>query len=220
MKILVKIYLASCLIFLAFLSFFVVPVDTLGAAPSATAIVTGGIILAILALYIGLVHRREGIEFGWFLANRGGFWVICLAAFALLLFISGLLARIAPDAVVPAFERGAMPVAAVLVVVFWLALIYMFVFLAVPMFGDVATKMRAGMIKKALGSLGLGAICLGLAAVFFSLFTEVINDVFVRLSETARSSALWIFTFIVVAAGTIDGLFNAKRYMENGDEGD
>lgn len=214
MKLLIKIYLASCLIFAAFLTFFVVPVDTLGADPSATAIVIGSIILAMIALYIWRIHRREGIEFGWFLANRGGFWVICLAAFGLLLFVSGLLARIAPDAVVPAFERGAMPVAAVLVVVFWLALIYMFTFLAVPMFGDMAAKIRAGMIKKALGSLALGAICLGLAAVFFSLFAEVINDVFYRLSESARSTAVWAFVFVAAAAGVFDGLRNGKRYLE------
>lgn len=214
MKILIKIYLASCLIFLAFLSFFAIPVDSLGASPSATAIVIGSIIITILGLYVWQILRFEGFEFGWFLANRGGFWVICLAAFGLLLIISGLLARIVPDAVVPAFERGAMPVAAVLVVVFWLALIYIFVFLAVPMFGDMAAKIRAGMFKRALGSLGLGAICLSLAAVFFSLFSEVINDVFVRLSETARSTALWVFVLAAAAAGVIDGLRNGRRYLE------
>lgn len=214
MKILIKIYMASCLIFLAFVSFFAIPLDSFGVSPSAMAIALGSALIVILGLYVWRIHQREGIEFGWFLANRGGFWVICIAAFGLLLLVGGSLARIVPDAVVPAFERGAMPVSAVLVVVFWLAMIYMFAFLAVPMFGDMAAKMRAGMIKKGLTSMLIAAICLGLAAVFFSLFTEVINDVFVRLSETARSTALWAFVVVAAAGGVFDGLRNGKRYME------
>lgn len=220
MKILIKIYMASCLIFLAFVSFFAIPIESMGLSPSALAIAVGGVVLAILGLYVWRLHRREGFEFGWFLANRGGFWIICAAAFGLLLFVSGSLARIAPDAVVPAFERGAMPVAAVLVVIFWLALIYMFTFLSVPMFGDMAAKLKSGMIAKGIGSVLLAAVCLGLAAVFFSLFAEVINDVFVRLSENTRSTALWAFAIVVAAAGVIDGLINDERYLENKDEAD
>src|SRR5687768_18464346 len=133
MKVLLKIYSASCLIFAAFVLFFTIPLDSLGLSPSVMAMLFGGVILALLGLYVWSIHRREGFEFGWFLANRGGFWVICIGGFALSLFVSGLLARLAPEAVVPAFARGAMPIAAFLAVPFRLATIHMFAFLTFSM---------------------------------------------------------------------------------------
>jgi hypothetical protein len=214
MKVLLKIYSASCLIFAAFVLFFTIPLDSLGLLPSVMAMLFGGAILALLGLYVWSIHRREGLEFDWFLANRGGFWVICIGGFALSLFIAGILARIVPEAVVPAFERGAMPIAALFVVLFWLAIIYMFAFLTISMFGHSTANARKGLIKSSLGSLAIAAVCMGLAVLFFSLFTDVINDEFIRLTEATQRIAFWVFAAFLVGVGIIDGALNGHRYDE------
>lgn len=220
MQVLLKIYSASCLIFTAFVLFFAIPLDSLGLSASVIAMLFGGVILAALSLYVWGVHRREGFEFGWFLANRGGFRVICIGGFALGLFVCGMLARVVPNAVVPAFERGAMPIASVFVVLFWLAINYMFGYLAITMFGSLAANARKGLIKNTLHSAALALVCLGLAVLFFSLFTDVINDEFIRLTDSARRIAFWIFTAFLVFIGVVDGALNGHRYEDEmeGDE--
>jgi hypothetical protein len=215
MKVLLKIYAASCLIFTAFILFFALPLDSLGLSPSVMAMLFGGAILALLGIYVWSVHRREGFEFGWFLANRGGFWVVSIGGFALLLFVCGMLARVVPNAVGPAFDRGAMPIASVFVILFWLAINYMFGYLAIAMFGASAANARRGLIKNTLHSAALALVCLGLAVLFFSLFTDVINDEFMRLTDSAQRIAFWIFTAFLVFIGVVDGAVNGHRYLES-----
>lgn len=43
---------------------------------------------------------------------------------------------------------------------------------------------------------------------------NVINDEFIRLNEGTRNIAIWVFTFFLVAAGVIDGLWNGMRYLD------
>lgn len=212
---LLKIYSASCVILAAFLLFFAIPLDSLGLSPSAMALIFGGAVLVIFGLYVWSIHRGEGFEFGWFLANRGGFWVICISGLALSLFVSGVLARVAPNVFVPVFERGAMPIASVFVVLFWLAIIYLFGYLAISMFGTSAAIARKRPIKNTLHSIALALVCLGLAVLFFSLFTDVINEEFMRLSETIQRIAFWIFAAFLVIVGVIDGALNGHRYLDD-----
>lgn len=218
MKALLKIYSVSCFILVGFVLFFSIPFESLPLSGTTTAMLTGGTILAIVAAYIIRLHSREGIEFGWFLANKGGFWFITAASFGLFLFLSGLMIRIAPQAVEPAFERGAWPVAGVLVVLFWLALNFMFGFLSFSLAGRTTGLARTGRIKSMFGTLAIGAVCLAMAGVFFSLFLEVINDNFFRISARSQSTAIWVFLVALVVVGVVHGsIVSASYWLDDED---
>jgi len=206
MKTLLKIYSACCLIFIGFLLFFLIPLGALPFADSVTIMILGGMILAAVGFYIYNTHSREGFELGWFLANRGGFWFIVAGCFGLLLFLSGVLLYIAPEAVQPAFERGAMPFGAVFVVLFWFSLIYMFAFLTFSGMARATAFMRIGRFERMLGSLALTVICLLMAVLFFSLFVEVVNDIFARLTPQTQRIAVWVFAVVLPVVGIVDGL--------------
>ncbi|MGQ0541629.1 MAG: hypothetical protein ACT4O9_07255 [Blastocatellia bacterium] len=218
MKTLLKIYSASCLIFVGFVLFFSIPFESLPLSGTSTAMLTGGAFAAVVVAYIFRLHRREGFEFGWFLANKGGFWFVTAACFGLFLFLSGLLIRIAPQAVEPAFERGAWPVAGGLVVLFWLAIIYMFGFLSFGLVGRATAFARIAQVKKALSTLALTALCLLLASLFFSLFLEVINDIFFRVSVDAQWIAIWIFAGALVAGGIFHAFWKDESYYLEADD--
>jgi len=215
MKTLLKIYSASCFIFVGFLLFFAIPFESSPLSGAWTAMVSGALILMIVATYVVRLHRREGIEFGWFLANKGGLWFITAACFGFVLVLSGLMIHIAPLAVEPAFERGSWPVAGGLIVLFWLALIYMFAFLSFGMVARVTALFRIVQIKKALSSMLLAALCLVIAGVFFSLFLEVINDNFFRISATAQWWAIWVFVGFLTVGGIVHAMWeNVSYYLE------
>lgn len=218
MRTLLKIYSASCFILIGFVLFFMIPFEALPFSSAVTGMLFGGIILAIIAAYVFWIHKNEGFEFGWFLAIRGGFWIITLAFFALLVFLGGLMLFIVPQAVEPAFESGAMPAASMLVVLFWLALIFMFGFLSFVMIARTTALVRMIQIKKFFGSLAVAAICLVMAAVFFSLFVEVINDIFIHISVSAQWTAIWIFVGALVVAGIFHGSRKeVSHYLEDGE---
>lgn len=197
------------MILVGFLLFFMIPFEALPFSGAVTAMLLGGLVLAIMAAYTLRLRSKETFDFGHFLVARGGFWMITVTCFALLVFLSGLLICIAPQSVEPAFERGAMPVAAALAVLFWLALIFMFSFLTFQSAAHATALVKIGKIKKALGSAAITAVCLALAALFFSLFVEMINDTFVRLSARFQSFSLIIFSALVVVAGIVDGIARA-----------
>jgi len=219
MKTLFKIYSASCLVFVGFLLFFSIPFDALPFPGSITAMVCGGVILAAAIAYILIVRSKDAFEFGWFLANKGGFWVITVACLGLVLLLSGLLILVAPNAVEPAFERGAWPVAGGLVILFWFALIFMFAFLTFVEIANAAAFLRVRKLKKSIGNLAVGIVCLAMATLFFSLFLEVINEVFFRISIPTQWIAIWVFVAALIAAGAVHGgLLNASEYLETEDE--
>ncbi|MGH9945724.1 MAG: hypothetical protein ACRD6X_00820 [Pyrinomonadaceae bacterium] len=206
MKTLLKIYSASCFVVVAFILFFAwVPFDPLPFSPAVISMTFGGGALAATSAYYFSVRRREGFEFGWFLANKGGFWVVAIACFAALVFLSGLLLYIAPETFEPAFERGSWPVAGMLVILFWFSLIFMFGFLSFMQIGQATGFVRLRYIKRALGAFALAAICLLMTALFFSLFLEVINDVFFRISVPTQWKAIWIFTGLLLISGIVRG---------------
>ncbi len=198
--------------------FFMIPFEALPFSSAVTAMLFGGTILAIIAAYVFWIHKSEGFEFGWFLANRGGFWKITLAFFGLLVFLGGLMLFLVPQTVEPAFESGAMPVASVLVVLFWLALIFMFGFLSFAMIARATALVRTIQIKKFLGSFVVAAICLVMAAVFFSLFVEVINDIFIPISVSAQWTAIWVFVGALVVTGIAHGSWEEVSYYLEDDE--
>lgn len=211
MKTLLKIYAASCVVVFAFFLFFSLPLGLLPFSDSVNLIVAGVIVLAIPSIVVGYTVHREGFDFGWLLSNRGGFWAILVGAFGIAAIACGSLLYFWPETFVPAFEQGAPPFGILLVSLFWLALIYMFAFLT---FGTVSRStllLREFRFYDSLIYIILTLICLGMAAVFFSLFLDVLNDIAVKISEASRWNAIWLFVAVVVIAGVVRGLFDKSE---------
>lgn len=205
MKTLLKIYSASCLIVLGFFTFFSLPWGLLPFSDAANVITVGVIMVVLSAYYIGYFYRREGLELGWFLANRGGFWAITVAGLGLVAIFSGTLLYFWPELYVPAFEHGALPFGIAIVSLFWLALIFMFGYLTVGMIARVTVYLRKLEFADAIVNLLVALVCLGLAAIFFSLFVEVINDIAIRISQPTQWKAIWIFAGSLIVAGVLYG---------------
>jgi hypothetical protein len=197
MKVLLRLYSASCLAITGFFCFFLIPVESLLFAPSVTAILVGGLLMALTGGYFARMFFSNTFEFGWFLANKHGFWVIIGICLGFMIFLSGLLMYIAPDAVEPAFERGAWPVAGMLVILFWFSLIFMFGFLSFSVVGQCVAFARIRRIKSAFGTLALAVVCLAMTTLFVSLFLEVVNDVFIRVSDSTQWAIIWLFAALV-----------------------
>ncbi len=218
MKTLLKIYSASCVIVLAFFAFFSLPWYVLPFSDAVNLIVFGGVIVALAGFYTLYVHRYEGLELGWFLANRGGFWVITVGILGLVLLFCGALLFALPEYFVPALERGALPFGVALVSLFWLALIFMFAHLTFGMTAKATACVRAFRFKESLVDALIGLVCLGLAALFFSLFLEVINDIAIRISVENQWRAIWIFVGLLVATGVVYGFWKEPSHFLDEDK--
>ncbi|MEP6903752.1 MAG: hypothetical protein ABJA66_18660, partial [Actinomycetota bacterium] len=67
--------------------------------PKSLAIVSitlGLIISALVGFNIYRIYRQEGLDFGWFLVVRKGFWRVLLGLTGLSLFATGLFAAVFP----------------------------------------------------------------------------------------------------------------------------
>ncbi len=213
MKTLLKIYSASCVIVFAFFAFFLVPWGLLPFSDAVNVLVVGGTLVGLSAFYILYFYRREGIEFGWFLANKGGFWAITVGGIGLVLLLCGTLLFASPELFVPAFEHGALPFGLAIVSLFWLALIFMFAYLSFGMIARVTANVRIyRFIEAGINSL-IALVCIGLAGVFFSLFLEVINDIAIRISVENQWRAIWVFIGLLVASGVVYGFWKEPSYF-------
>jgi hypothetical protein len=207
MKTLLKIYSGSCLIVAAFFIFFQIPWGILPFSDAVNVMLVGGVMAACAGFYVLYIHKREGFEFGWFLANRGGFWIIAAVTLGLVILACGILLFVSPEMFVPAFEQGALPFGIVLVSMFWLALIFMFAFLAFGMIGRATAYARLLRFSDVLVQALIASFCLALAGVFFSLFLEVLTDILIRISVNTQWRAIWVFVSVLTAAGIIQGLW-------------
>jgi hypothetical protein len=218
MKTLVKIYTASCLVVLGFFVVLHLPWGLLPFSDGLNITLVGAAFVVFVAFYIYYFYRREGFEFRWFLANRGGFWMVGLGIIGLVLICLGFVVIVAPQYFVPALEQGALPFGIVIVSMFWLALIYMFGYLTVGMTARVVASLRVLSLGDAAVNLLIGLVCLGLSALFFSLFLEVLNDIFIRIGIDHQWTAIWIFVGAIVAAGVVYGVWKEPSYHLNDEE--
>ena len=217
MKTLLKIYSASCLIVLGFFTFFLIPWGLLPFSDAANIMTVGAILVGLSSFYIVYFYKREGLEFGWFLANRGGFWATSIGILGLIALFCGTLLFFWPELYVPAFEQGALPFGIAIVSLFWLALIFMFGYLSVGMIARVTANVRLFRIADVFINALIALVCLGLAGLFFSLFLEVINDIAIRISISIQWNAIWIFVGALIVTGMVFGIWNQPSYFENED---
>lgn len=218
MRTLVKIYSASCLIVLGFFVVLQLPWGLLPFSDGVNIALVGTILVGFAVYYIFYFYRREGFELGWFLANRGGFWILTIGIFGLVMLTFGAVIYAAPLYFVPAFEQGALPFGIALVSLFWMALIYMFGYLAVGMVARVVANLRLLKFIEAIINGLIALVCLGLAGIFFSLFLEVLNDILVRIGIANQWIAIWIFVGAVIIAGFVYGVAKEPSYHLDNDE--
>jgi hypothetical protein len=212
MRTLVKIYSASCLVVLGFFVVLQLPWELLPFSDGVNIALVGALLASFAAYYIFYFYRREGFELGWFLANRGGFWILAIAILGLVMTVCGGVVYVAPEYFVPAFAQGALPFGIAIVSLFWMALIYMFAYLSIGMVARVIANLRLFKFIEA-GIYGLiTLVCLGLAGLFFSLFLEVLNDILMRIAIANQWTAIWIFIAGVVLAGAVYGVWKEPSY--------
>jgi len=212
MRTLVKIYSASCLIVLGFFFVLHLPWGLLPFSDGVDIALVGSALVAFAAYYTFYFYRREGFEFGWFLANRGGFWIVAIAILGLVMIVLGVAVYAAPEFYIPAFEQGALPFGIALVSLFWLALIYLFGYLTVGMIGRVVANLRILRLVDAAVNALISLVCLGLTTLFFSLFLEVLNDILIRIRVGSQWTAIWIFVGVVTLAGVGFGVWKEPSY--------
>jgi hypothetical protein len=212
MRTLVKVYSASCLIVLGFFVVLQLPWELLPFSDGVNIALVGAFLVVFAAYYIFYFYRREGFELGWFLANRGGFWILTIAILGLVMITCGLVIYAAPQYFVPAFEQGALPFGIALVSLFWLALIYMFGYLTIGMVARVVANLRLLKFVEAVINALIALVCLGPAGVFFSLFLEVLNDILMRIAIPSQWTAIWIFAGAVVVTGVVYGVLKEPSY--------
>lgn len=218
MKVLFKIYSICCFIFIAFLILFSIPFELIPFGGAVSSLLLGSGMAAIAGSYIYRLNKREGVEFGWFLAEKNGFWLVSAVAVGLALFLLGIVWFFAPYAVEPALESGSMPVAAALVILFWTALIFMFLYLTVFSYAQSVGYMRIKELKSFVWGFAVATFCLALATLFCSLFLQVINDIFTTLLGRTQNIILLVFALSAFLAGIVLGsLRNLKDLLPDED---
>lgn len=210
MKVLLKLYSISCIVVVAFFAFFMVPWGIMPFSDGVNLIIIGVLLVGATAFYTQYFYRREGLELGWFLLFRGGFWVITVACIGVAALVCGTLLLVWPDLFANVLEQGALPFGILLVSFFWLALIFL---LAYPAFGMTARSAAHARELKFTQTVIHGLIalvCTSLAAVFFSLFVEVLNDILARISIPTQWKAIWIFVGLLTGPAIIYGLWRGR----------
>ena len=215
---LARIYVASCLVVLGFFVVLHLPWGLLPFPDGINITLVGGALLAFVLCYGLYFYRHERFEFGWFLVQHGGFWILIVGLVGSVMIVIGIATYLAPQYLIPAFEQGSLPFGIALVSLFWLSLIYLFGYLTIGVVARVVASFRLRRISDALVNAVISLVCLALATLFFSLFLEVLNDVLVRIGIASQWTAIWIFIAVVVIIGVVFGIAKPPSYHFKSDE--
>ena len=218
MKTLLKLYSAACIVVISFFVFFTLPLGFLPFSDAVDLIIVGTIFAGLSGLYSLYFYRREGLELGWFMLFRGGFWVITAACLGLVMMTCGSLLFLWPEMFTTAIERGALPFGIVLVSLFWLALIFLLAYPAFGMAAKATAYASALRFGESITHALIAIVCSALATVFFSLFLEVLNDILIRISVPAQWKAIWVFSGLLVSTGIVYGLWKRPEFCREVDE--
>lgn len=162
-------------------------------------------ILAILAYHLRQIHLSEGFDLGWFLTVKKGYWRLLVGLFGLILFAAGMFGLIFPNLADELGEKHWLKFASVLVVLFWIALTSTFLSWSLVCFSQSVGSWRLG--RPGFGSFGLGFLWLLFAVLFLSLFLDVIDENFFRLSAVVQNWILGVFAVLSIIAGLVAGKF-------------
>lgn len=205
-RIILKASLMCWVIVLSFGVFFALVPDSADRFTGPVVALVMGVGFAVYAAEKFYQVRREGFDIGWFFAEQSGLWVIFTAAAAVILLFLGVVWLAAPQRFELLLDKHAMPAAAGLVVLFWLSLISIFLSWALVCLSQTIGYARLRDLRWMAGSFLIGVMWIGFSAVFCSLFLDVINDVFVRMSLQTRRYILAGFALVATAAGLASGM--------------
>lgn len=215
MKFLLRLFWVSLIIVIGFCFILQLPWALLPFPDAVNVVLVGSVLLAFVGYYTIYHYRREGWDLGWFLTRRAGLWVIGITVIGLVMVVCGLVLQIAPDIFLPAFEQGALPFGIALVSSFWLSLIFIFAFLSVKMVMQVVALLRIRNFAEAVINLLILIVCLALAALFVSLFLEVLSDIAMRIGEVNRSRVTWISISLILIVGFFAGsIADPKKLLD------
>lgn len=206
MKILLRLFWVSLIIVFSFFFVLQLPWGLLPFSDAVNVILVGSILLGFAAFYAFYHYRSEGWDFGWFLAQRAGLWFIAVALIGFVMVGCGTVLYVAPETFLPAFEQGALPFGIALVSSFWLSLIFVFGFISVNMLIHTVALIRDRRISEAGVNSLIFLVCAALTALFVSLFTEVLNDIAIRIGEANQWRAIWVALGLITVSGIIGGL--------------
>lgn len=217
-----RILLKVCLIcwgisgaLILFLTF--VPTTTSPTTAAVLSILIGSGFLAWFAFRLRRI-RKEGFESGFFLARQHGIRLSVLGFVGLVLFLIGALWLVAPQQTDQLFEQSAMPIAKCLVGLFWFSVIFAVLGFALACFAESVGYWRLRNFKWAAGSFALATFWLAPATLFCSLFLNVVNDVFFRLSATTQNYILALFALAAVVIGLWAGRYQDLKALSSDDE--
>ncbi|MEQ1604486.1 MAG: hypothetical protein ABL999_06420 [Pyrinomonadaceae bacterium] len=220
MKVLLKLYSISCIVVVAFFAFFMVPWGIMPFSDAVNLMIIGGLLVGATGFYTIYFYRREGLELGWFLLFRGGFWVITVACIGVAALVCGALLLIWPDLFANVLEQGALPFGILLVSLFWLGLIFLLAYPAFGMAAQTAAYARDFKFTQTIIHAVIALVCTALSAVFFSLFLEVLNDILARISIPTQWKAIRIFVGLLMGSGLIYGLWKGPDLLREADNKD
>lgn len=193
-------------IVVAFCIFFLIPFEVMGPVAAALfSMSVGGVLLIWQGFYVYRLHKKEGFEVGWFMIKHNGFWRLFSGVIGLALFFIGGVWFLAPQETERRLEKAAMPFASFLVVLFWFSLIFTFLGFSLVCFAQSVAYARIKDFKSGAGSFALSFLWLGLSTLFCSLFLEVIDDNFLRLSGATQNLILGLFALSVAVGGLFTG---------------
>ena len=204
-----------------FVSVFVIVLGIVSLIPTnfigITAIIVGLLIAAPICYLFYKRIKIEGFDLGWFLVVEKGFWRAVFAIAGILLLVGGLLATFLPDISNKVAELHAMTIVKMLAALFWIALNLTFISWTLVAVGESIGYFRLRKIKSGFSSIGLAVFWLIFVTVFSFIFLEVINDVFVPISEAWRKTILLSVAPICFVLGIAAGLMGDFKYLENED---
>ena len=178
-------------------------------------IILGALILTFFVYDLRKIYLTEGLDFGWFLTVKKGYWRILVGLVGLVLFFTGLFALIFPTIANELGEKNWLKIASVLVIMFWTALTSTFLGWELICLSESIGYWRIGKIKSGLGSFGLSLVWMLFAILFLSLFLQVISDNFFTISNTIQNRVLIIFAIFSVVLGLLNGKFENLKYLED-----
>ena len=201
-------------IVVAFHVFFLIPFEVMGGvAAAAFSMSVGGACLLWLGFYIYRLNKKEGFDVGDFMLAHHGFWRLFSGAVGLALFLIGGLWLLAPQETERRLGSAAMPFAKFLVVLFWFSLIFTFLGFSLVCFAESAAYLRIKNFKSGAGSFAVSTFFLGLATLFCSLFLQVLDDYFLRLSGATQNIILGVFALSVATGGLFVGVFKDLKKL-------
>lgn len=167
----------------------------------------GLLVLILLGVTIRRLDRREGFELGWFLAVKKGYWHLLAGAVGVALFLTGAAGLIAPQQMGQLIDAHAKKLAAVLIVLFWTALISTFLGWGLICFSEADGYRRLKNYKSFFYGFALASVFLVIGLIFVSLFLDVIDENFLRVSSSVQNWVLALVALATISAGLYSGKY-------------